>query len=285
MTNISVDITARKQMETHLRESEAELRGLFESMDDVVLVLDRQGRYIKVVSSKSDHLLYRPADELVGCSVQDFLTTEQVAAFLGCIQRALDTHTTQDIEYSLPIDGVERWFSAKCSSIGPDQVIWVARDITDYRHTQQALKESEARFKAIFDHAAVGICQFTMAGHMVIANQQFCDFIGYTEAELQQITYADYSHPDDLRIDDALMEQLVNGEIPHFTMEKRYIHRSGELRWASLTVSLIYGTDGSPRYDIAVIEDIRDRKRQEYLIEGQRQALQALAQGNPYPRS
>jgi PAS domain S-box-containing protein len=277
------DITARKQIETRLQDSEAELRGLFAAMDDVVLVLDRQGRFLKVLAA-NDAQLYRPSMDFLGQSITDIFPPEQAVLFGDHIHQVLNTQTAQEIDYCLTMDGVERCFSAKCSPITADQVIWVARDVTDNHQTQRALTESQARLQALFDNAAVGICQVAITGQIIQANQQFCDFVGYSEAELQQISYAAYTAPEDLAADEALMQRLIAGDIPNFTLEKRFIHRSGEVRWANLTVSLIWGDDGQPLYNIGVIEDIRDRKRQELLLEGQRRVLQGLAQGQPLPQ-
>ncbi|NJL44852.1 MAG: PAS domain-containing protein [Leptolyngbyaceae cyanobacterium SM2_3_12] len=142
----------------------------------------------------------------------------------------------------------------------------LVEDISDRKRTELALEESRARFEGIFNQAAVGISLASMTGHVISVNQWFCDFLGYGEAELRQLTFADYSHPEDQAQDDALMQRLIAGEIPNFTLEKRYFRKSGELRWASLTVSLVRDPEGNPLYDIAIIQDIDERKQTDLAL-------------------
>ncbi|WP_017296510.1 PAS domain S-box protein [Nodosilinea nodulosa] len=139
---------------------------------------------------------------------------------------------------------------------------------------ENARDEHRARFNALYEQAAVGICLSAAASESVLAaNRWFCDFLGYTEAELRCMQYADYSHTDDMVTDRALMAQLTAGEIPHFTMEKRLFHKSGAMRWVILTVSAVEASAGSLTYSVAVIQDITEQKR---LQAEQRQAEIAL---------
>lgn len=155
VTGVAIDITERKQLEAQLRQSEAELLALFDAMDDIVLVLDQQGYYLKVVSTKGDSL-YRPAPELLGKTLAEVFSADQADHFLTIIQTVIETQTSQEVEYFLMIDGERRWFSARCSPISAERVIWVARDITErvaleteWRRNEQSLRQSEAKRRAI----------------------------------------------------------------------------------------------------------------------------------------
>ena len=141
--------------------------------------------------------------------------------------------------------------------------------------------EREARFEALFNQAAVGIGEGDMNGRIIRVNHQFCEFLGYTEAELLQFRYSDCSHPDDSIVDDQLMAQLISGQIPSFTMEKRFFHKSGEIRWANLTVSLVRDQHGQPLYDIAVIQDITEKKRVEAALRKSDRKHRALISAMP----
>ncbi|MCA1991267.1 MAG: PAS domain S-box protein, partial [Coleofasciculus sp. S288] len=136
---LQAELDAHQQTEAALLESEAELRGLFAAMEDVVLVLDRDGRYLKIPSWYSSNLL-RPSEELVGTMLRDFFPAEQTEFFLSCIRQALDTGQTQECEYSLLIQGTEQWFNTKCYPLTPETVLWVARNISDRKRAEMQLE-------------------------------------------------------------------------------------------------------------------------------------------------
>jgi PAS domain S-box-containing protein len=105
-----MDVTERRRAEEMLRSSEAELRAVFSAMDDVILVLDAEGRYLKIAPTNPS-LLYKPPDELVGKTLHEVMPEEQADAFLGHVRRALEERRPVNTEYSLPVDGREVWFS------------------------------------------------------------------------------------------------------------------------------------------------------------------------------
>jgi PAS domain S-box-containing protein len=135
---ISRDITKLKQAEAELRASEAELRALFAAMTDTIMVLDAQGRYLKVAPTNPG-LLYKPADELIGKTQHEVLPQAQADAFVRGIRDALETRQPIDLEYNLPIDGRELWFAARISPMLEDLVVVVARDITERKRAEEAL--------------------------------------------------------------------------------------------------------------------------------------------------
>jgi PAS domain S-box-containing protein len=122
------------------------------------------------------------------------------------------------------------------------------------------LKASEARFRATFENAAVGMAHVDAAGYWVRVNQRLCEIVGYSCEELLQRTFQDLTHPDDLDADVANVRRLLAGEVATYAMEKRYVRRDGSPVWVNLTVSLVRKADGAPDYFIAVIEDITARR-------------------------
>ncbi|MDQ3284850.1 MAG: PAS domain S-box protein, partial [Actinomycetota bacterium] len=115
------DITERIEVEAKLRSSEAELRALFEAMDDVILVLDSEGRYLSVAPTKPS-LLYKPPERLVGKTLHEVFPAEQADMFLDHVRRVLETQRPIKIEYSLQLDGEEVWFAGKVSPMLEDSV-------------------------------------------------------------------------------------------------------------------------------------------------------------------
>ncbi|MBW4464074.1 MAG: GAF domain-containing protein [Pegethrix bostrychoides GSE-TBD4-15B] len=137
------EICERRQIEAALKASDAELRGLFAAMVDVVIVLDWQGHYLRVAPTSQENL-YRPIPELVGQRLHQVFEPAQADRFLEAIRTSLVSQQTLELEYSLIIQAQEVWFNAKISPIGTDAVLWVARDITARRQTEAELRHKSA---------------------------------------------------------------------------------------------------------------------------------------------
>jgi PAS domain S-box-containing protein len=127
----------------------------------------------------------------------------------------------------------------------------------------RSLAESEARFRGTFDNAAVGMAHVGPDGTWLRVNQRFCDIVGYSREDLLQLTFQEITHPDDLERDLDLFRRLMRGEIEHYHVEKRYIHKQGYAVWIDLTTALQRDRWGSPEYCVPVIVDITERKAAE----------------------
>jgi PAS domain S-box-containing protein len=121
------------------------------------------------------------------------------------------------------------------------------------------LSESESRFRAIFEQAAVGIAHVAVDGHFLRLNQKFCDIVGYPQDEMRSKSFQEITHPDDLDKDLDLLSQLLNGEADSYTLEKRYLHKDSSVVWVNLTVKIVRNSDNSSKWFVSVIEDISER--------------------------
>src|SRR5207248_11125838 len=126
---------------------------------------------------------------------------------------------------------------------------------------EEALLESEQRFRNAFESAAIGMALVAPDGRFLQVNDSLCEIVGYSAAELRERTFQDITHPDDLETDLAFVEQMLAGEIRTYQMEKRYIHRDGHPVWALLAVSLVRTRDGTPLHFISQIKDVTERKQ------------------------
>lgn len=137
-----------------------------------------------------------------------------------------------------------------------------------------ALAESEQQFRSVFQQAAVGIATIGTDGHFLEANERLCDIVGYRPDELLKIKFQEITHPDDLKDDLAMMEQLRAGEIQSYSMEKRYIRKDNSAVWVNLTRSAVREPSGEAAYFIGAMEDITARK----VLEAERKRADAERQ-------
>ncbi|MBC1236678.1 PAS domain S-box protein [Nostoc sp. 2RC] len=139
-------------------------------------------------------------------------------------------------------------------------------EITRRQRIEVALRESEQRFRCAFHQAAVGIAHVAINGRWLLVNQRLCDILGYTLEELQLLTFQDITYPEDLEADLKYVEDILADRIPTFSMEKRYFRKDNSIVWVNITVSLMRESNAQPKYFIAVIEDISDRKHSQEQI-------------------
>lgn len=200
------------------------------------------------------------------------------------VRLAIQDDVSYDIEMRVPVAGrAVRWIRSKGSVLRdaagrPIRMSGCALDVTERKEDEQALQESEERFRLTFDQAAVGITHVGLDGRWLRVNQKICEITGYSRAEMLQTNFQRMTHPDDLQADLDQVRRLLAGEIDQYAMEKRYVRRDGSVVWVDLSVSLMRRMDGTPDYFIAIIADISSRKvveaelqeRQKELEEAQR---------------
>lgn len=153
-------------------------------------------------------------------------------------------------------------------------VVGVIVDVTENRRMVEALQESEARFRMIFEDAALGIDLIDMQGNIVETNPALQEMLGYSAEELTNMTFSDITHPDDREQSRAFFQELVNGKRDKYQLEKRYLHKDGSLIWTRLGVSLFRDEYQGQRFAIGMIENFTTQKRiQDQLAEVERRLI------------
>jgi diguanylate cyclase (GGDEF)-like protein/PAS domain S-box-containing protein len=147
------------------------------------------------------------------------------------------------------------------------------RDISERKKAELDLRESEEKFRGIFEQAAVGIAITSPSGKFLAVNPGICEWLGYTSEELMQLTMEEIIHPEEIELDHQDIEELINNSIEEFSKEKRYLRKDGNLVWGQITVSLIRDLMDTPRYLVGVITDITERKKTEAALVKSEKAL------------
>ncbi|HEV2861981.1 MAG TPA: EAL domain-containing protein [Pyrinomonadaceae bacterium] len=129
-----------------------------------------------------------------------------------------------------------------------------------------ALRESEERFRSAFDYAAIGMALVSPEGRWLQVNNSLCDIVGYTERELLGMTFQDITHADELGTVSQHVRQLLDGELPAYQTEKRYVHKEGREVWIFLSVSKVRGSQSDSARLIFQVQDITDRRRAEHQL-------------------
>ena len=143
------------------------------------------------------------------------------------------------------------------------------------------LRESEARFRAIFEGAAIGIDIFDLTGQFIQINQKLCDIFGYNWSELQGHSCLDLTYPDDIQLTLDYLQLILTGEMSSGSFEKRFIHKQGHIIWTNITVSPLRDPSGEINHLIAVIEDITTRKETEEALQTSERQLKAFLNNIP----
>lgn len=163
----------------------------------------------------------------------------------------------------------------------PARMIGAMMDVTRRKEAEEALQQSEKRFRAIFNHAPIGIACINNDRKLVGENRVFYGMLGYGAGELANSDFAQWTHPDDIAADTFLFDALVKGKRESYRIEERHIRKDGAIVWVCKTVSLVRDREGRPQFAIAMVEDITDRKRMETELRETYETLRAVIKASP----
>ncbi|MGK7900783.1 MAG: adenylate/guanylate cyclase domain-containing protein [Hormoscilla sp.] len=179
------EIRDRQLMEEQLHSSESKMRAVFAAMTDIVLLLDTEGG-MEVLPTNTA-LLYEPESDIIGQTIEQFFLDETAENWSEKIKRAVDTQQTITFDYSVPFDSGESWFAARISPMSENSVIWVARDITDRKRTELALRIAKQKSEALLLNILpkpiaekLKISQDSLAESFDEATILFSDIVGFT---------------------------------------------------------------------------------------------------------
>lgn len=270
-----LDVTERKQADLELQESERRLRLALSAASAGVWEWDT--RSDAVTWSPENYRLFGLTPRPHGLTYRQWVETLHPDDLATAESRIRDVVSGAvpgyRIEYRArhPEDGWKWILSIGRLEPGadekPSRLVGINIDITERKQAEEAVRESEQKFRAVFEQAAIGmgLVNFTDA-RWIDVNDTFCRMLGYTREEMVRTPWPQMTYPEDVDLDLIPFRRMAAGELESYTVEKRFIHRQGHHVWARLTLSLVRDARGLPRYEIAVIEDITDRKRAEEAL-------------------
>ncbi len=275
---IATDVTARAMADAARRESEDRLQTLVSNAPVVLFSLDPTGIYTASAGAALAALGREP-NAIVGRSV--FEVYDAYPDFIDATRRALAGETV-----TIPSHLGDAYFENRLVPLFEEggavrQVIGVAVDVTDRAHADQALAASEARFRLAFDEAPIGMALAAMDGRLLKVNHALCQMLGFTEHGLLEQGVPLLTHPDDMAASRERIRQLLAGEVHSTRLEKRYLHKQGQVIWTDYTASLLRDADGRPLYFIFQLQDITARKEAEEQLAQLHQELYAQARHDP----
>jgi diguanylate cyclase (GGDEF)-like protein/PAS domain S-box-containing protein len=258
----------RKRAEEALTRSESELRALFASMQDTVLVIDRAGVYQSVVTT-SEEKLYVSPDEVVGRHISAYFPDGKVQEFLEVIQRVLKTGETAQIEYQIALEGQSPWFEATISPMGGDMTIWVARDITERKKIESALVHSEKRYRLLAESIADVVWVLDVQSRtFTYVSPSVQNLLGYSADELTGAGLDRVLAPDSLAEIEAIipvrMGRFLGGDKTAVTeiYQLGHIHKDGRVILAEVVNTVVWN-ERNELEAVGVTRDITQRKRAE----------------------
>ncbi|MGG6239746.1 PAS domain S-box protein [Nodosilinea sp. AN01ver1] len=273
LVGVSMDITDRKRVALALQESEARFRQLAETVEEGFFVYETETAQYSYINPAYWSVRGLPLDSRAD-SMEQWLSgihpndRNRIDAALE--QERQGENFDQEYRYFTPA-GELRWLRSKAFPICNDagqvvRIVGTVENITKQKQaeaerdrTEVALRQSEARFRSAFDDAPYGISLVTTTGQFVLANAYYCNLLGYTEAELLDLTFQAITHPDDWNNDWIGFERMMSGEAGSYQIEKRYLSKQGEVIPVVINAAPIYDAAGNPLYSVGHVQDIRDR--------------------------
>lgn len=261
-------------LEEQTREAKALAKRLSLALDHIpayIYMKNLQHRYVYA---------NKPTLELFNCSAEDLVGSDdtrffppQTVAHLNKIDTRVFESRQDNAEQVVSFDaeGKQRVYWEVKTPIYDEydsDKLWglcgISSDITELKRQEAALQESEKRFHSTFASAPIGMAILGLDGAFIQVNEALADILGYTVKQLQKKTLQQITYPEDLEKDLSQLQQLRDGLIKSYQLEKRYFHKNGNLIWVLLSASVVRDDDDKALYFIAQIQDITERK---YLMD------------------
>lgn len=278
---LAAQIRERQAIEEELRASQARLSGILDIAEDAIISID-ESQKIVLFNQGAERTFGHKADEVLGQSLDILLPLHAVSNHCDRIHNFQGHSRSMGERRSVSgrrQDGTEFPAEASISRLVLSEGVLltvILRDISDRQRVETALRQSERRFRTIFEEAGIAIALTDLQGRIIEANPALQAFLGYSGDTLQHQFLNDYAIAEDLAVETSLYEHLLNNQCNHYQVEKRYLRANHQIVWGRSTVSLVQGEDDGSQFAITMIENITERKHAEVALQASQVELLAL---------
>jgi PAS domain S-box-containing protein len=202
IAGLSEDITLAKESEELLHQREQEFRAIVEHSPDPICRLDRELRYL-YVNPAVEAATGIPSQEFLGKTIDELGMPQAIVSLWGqSSQKVFQTGQEDENEFSFFTPNGPKYYQSRvvpelAADGSIESILVISRDITKNKQTEEALRESQERFRAVFEFAPIGIAIANLKGMLLQTNQAFQELLGYTREELQNLSFIEFTHPDD----------------------------------------------------------------------------------------
>lgn len=270
--------------EAALALADARARAILETAIEGIITIDADGVIIDFNPAAQAIFGYRAA-EIIGRNVNLLVPEMHRGRHDGYIDRYLETGEQRFLGVIREVEGRRKDGQVFPMEISVGEVragtmhsfTAIVRDISERREAEEALRQSEERFRSIFEHASVGMALVAPDGRWLQVNRALTGIVGYAEADLLSMHFQQIIHPDDLDTAQQYAQDLLAGRIPWYHTEMRCVDSEGNTVWVLLSVSLVRGAAGEPAYFVAQLQDVTARKEAETELRAANARLERLA--------
>ncbi|MGB3683651.1 MAG: PAS domain S-box protein [Rubrobacteraceae bacterium] len=267
--SVARDITQRKEVQQSLEENEQRYRSLFDHNTDAVYSFDLEGNFLTANPACEKATGYT-VEELLQTSFTPLIVPENLEKTWRHFEKAVSGEPQNYENAIIHKDGHRVELSVTKLPVVVDGeivgVYGIAKDDTGRKQAEAEWRESEARFRALFDQSTVGVCVADLDRRLIETNAAYQQITGYSGEELVGMTTLELTHPEDRAGDTGVGRTFVSDESDSYRREKRYVRKDGEVVWAYAVSILVRDGSGEPRFIMGVVEDVTERKRAEEEI-------------------
>jgi PAS domain S-box-containing protein len=246
---------------------ELDVARILESVTDAFQVFDADWRITYMNPAARKFWVTRGADPdaLLGKHFWDDLFPEDRESEAAMqMRRAMEERVAVDYDYYH--EPWAAWLRCRFDPLPDGGLANYFQDVTDTRRAIDALRESEERFRRYFELGVVGMAITSPTKGCLAVNDRICEILGYSREELLQKTWAEMTHPDDIELDVAQFQRVMNGTIDSYSLEKRWIRKDGRVIDALISVSCVRRPDRAVDYFVALLDDVTEQKRADLAL-------------------
>ena len=272
-SQILAKIKHQKEAANEAQQGLKHTESVMDAVADIHILFDQQWHYL-YVNRAAARAINLPPEEILGRTLwevyPDIVGSELDRQYHRAMEERL--YVTLDYYYS----DTDTWWENRIYP-SPEGVSVFATDITQRKKTEEALRESEKRFRSYFELGLVGTAISSPDKHFLAVNDKFCEIFGYRRRELLNMTWMEVIHPDHLTSTITEFERVLVGKSDGYVLEHQGVRKDSQVIWIAVSVKCLRNVDGSLDYCMAQLQDITERKQAEEKIINYQEQLRSMA--------